>query len=145
MGEHQAFADWLHEVVVEAGYDLSSKRSGGRTKLATDAGIALSQVHRALSGDTRPDVDTQRRLARALRVPLREMLIRSRTVSEEDLPAPGEVSVPAASLTQADLEATARSFGIPEEKIHLFVTAVESVASAMSDPDLQRDDKHADS
>lgn len=142
MAEHEEFAAWLRDRAMAAGYDLSGPRAGGRTRLSFHTGISLSQIARVLSGNNRPDIDTQRRLAKALNIPIREMLIRSRTLSEEDLPAPGEVPTP---LTQADLEATARSFGIPEEKIHLFVTAVESVASAMSDPDLQRDDKHTDS
>jgi transcriptional regulator with XRE-family HTH domain len=141
MAEHADFAAWLRDRAIAAGYDLSSPRAGGRSKLATDTGISLSQIARVLSGNNRPDIDTQRRLAKALRVPLREMLIRSGTVAEEDLPAPGEASLPATPLTDIDLAEKARSWGIPEDKIHLFVAAIESVASAMADPDARRDGK----
>ena len=80
MTEHEEFAAWLRARATAAGYDLSSPRAGGRSKLAADTGVSLSQIARVLSAKNRPDIDTQRQLAKALRVPLREMLIRSGTV-----------------------------------------------------------------
>ena len=41
--------------------------------------------------------------------------------------------MPAQPASEQDLEAVARGYGIPEDKVHLFVSAVKSVAEAMQD------------
>jgi transcriptional regulator with XRE-family HTH domain len=129
MGEHQEFAAWLRERAIAAGYDLSSQRAGGRTKLAADTGISLSQIARTLSGDNRPDIETQRRLSKALHVPLREMLIRSSTILPEDLPAQGQ-PLPVSNLSA---EEVADSWGIRPEDRGLFFAMVDELRKRARD------------
>lgn len=85
MADTQTFAEWLLDTAVAAGYDFSSPRSGGRAKLAADAGVSQSQVHRATSGNVMPDIRTQRLLAKALGILPREMYIRSGIIDPTDL------------------------------------------------------------
>lgn len=88
MDDEQTFADWLTTEAIRAGYDLSSPRSGGRSALAKDAGVALSQIVRALDGTSVPDIKTQRGIARALGFPLQAILLRSGLLTREDLGDP---------------------------------------------------------
>ncbi|OPC81841.1 hypothetical protein B4N89_13645 [Embleya scabrispora] len=80
------FARWVYDRAVECGYDLDSPRGGGRSQLAADAGMSASAVGRLLKAETMPDLDSMIGLARALDVDVREILIRSGKLTEEDLP-----------------------------------------------------------
>lgn len=124
----EAFATWLARVALKAGYD-TTPGAGGRVTLAKAMGVDPSVIGKALSG-VRPHVDTQIRLAKALGVPVREMLIHSGTVEPEDLPIPGDAPPP--DTKDLDLYQVARQYGVPEDKLHLFVRSVESVASAFA-------------
>ncbi|WP_235457198.1 helix-turn-helix domain-containing protein [Streptomyces olivochromogenes] len=64
----------------------STARGGGKTKLAEDAGVHRAAITRLLQRQSMPDLDTMRGLARALGVPVRDVLIRSGKLTEEDLP-----------------------------------------------------------
>lgn len=88
MDEEQDFKDWLTAEVIRAGYDLSSPRAGGRSALAKDAGVSLSQIVRTLDGTTVPDIKTQRGIARALGIPLQGILLKSGLLTREDLADP---------------------------------------------------------
>lgn len=121
MADTQSFADWLHDQIAAAGYDLSSQRSGGKSKLAKDAGIALSQVQRALSGTTKPDVTTLRAIARVLNIPMTVMLIRSGTLVPEDL---DQEVLPASDL---DVRALGLHRGVPADRLDHWVALVDAV------------------
>jgi len=126
------FADWFRELAARAGYDPNSR--GGGAALARDAGTDRGQTSRALRGEVRPQIANLRAWtklfnAAGVRVTLREMLVRSGTVEADDLPAPGE-EPPAPPL---DLQEVARSFGIPADRIPLFVSSVEAVAKTFAD------------
>jgi hypothetical protein len=129
------FATWLRDLAAQAGYDPDTR--GGIAALARAAGTDRGQTSRALRGEARPKVDYLRAYTQAfnragVNVTLREMLIRSGTLLEDDLPRPGETPPP--PVSQLDLYRIAREqFGIPEDKLHLFVRSVESVANAFAD------------
>ncbi|MFI6644299.1 helix-turn-helix transcriptional regulator [Streptomyces sp. NPDC050504] len=107
------------------GYDIDSPRGGGKSRLADDAGVHRAAVSRLLQRQSMPDLDTMRRIAVVLGVPLRDMLIRSGKLSEEDLP------IGAGGLDEQDPEScphsrlspdeAARRMGVPLELRELFV------------------------
>jgi transcriptional regulator with XRE-family HTH domain len=121
----ETFAQWFAERARAAGYDVDSPRGGGRAALADAAGVSRGQVSRTLSGDTVPDIRSQRLLAKALGLPFRDMLIRSGYMTEEDFPPAGEES---AEATVAGLQSIIADWGIPEDRVDLFLSAVESLA-----------------
>ncbi|WP_328911027.1 helix-turn-helix domain-containing protein [Streptomyces sp. NBC_00234] len=104
------------------GYDIDSPRGGGKSRLADDAGVHRAAVSRLLQRQSMPDLETMRRLAGVLGVPLRDMLIRSGRLTEEDLPVvavrrviPGEDSL------LLSPEEAARRMGVPPELREMFV------------------------
>lgn len=134
MDQLAEFADWLRERAAKAGYDPDSR--GGIAALAKAAGTDRGQTGRALRGEVRPSIESQRAWTDALRkkgvdVSLREMLIRSGTLRADDLPQEGEAAPPPAA--QLDLFAVANAFGVPEGRAPLFVAAVEAVAKTFAD------------
>ncbi|WP_338703710.1 helix-turn-helix transcriptional regulator [Streptomyces sp. Q6] len=109
----------------QRGYTIDSPRGGGRSRLADDAGVHRAAVSRLLQRQSMPDLETMRRLAVALGVPLRDVLIRSGRLSEEDLPVggtqegnPGNGSAEGTRLTP---EEAARRMGVPPELRETFV------------------------
>ncbi|NGO44898.1 helix-turn-helix domain-containing protein [Streptomyces ureilyticus] len=118
----EEFAGWIEDLLRDRGYDIDSPRGGGRSKLADDAGVHRAAVSRLLQRQSMPDLETMRRIAAVLGVPLREMLIRSGRLSEDDLPvvAGGEHPVPGASHTELSPEEAARRMGVPPELRELF-------------------------
>lgn len=117
------FAPWLRDLAKRAGYDPDTR--GGPAALAQAAGIDRGQLSRALNGKARPSIDYLRALAAVLPTTLRELLIRSGWATADELP---EVGASAPSIRDVDLHSLARQFGIPPEKIELFVRVVESTA-----------------
>jgi hypothetical protein len=87
-------------------------------------------------GKVQPAVPTQRRLADVLGVPVAEMLVRSGLLTAYELVAgpSNEAVEKAAPLPPVDLRAYARSSGVDEDRIELFVQTVESVVSAFRTP-----------
>jgi transcriptional regulator with XRE-family HTH domain len=120
--DHQAFAEWLRERAVAAGYKLDSPRAGGRTKLAEATGISLSQIQRALAGDALPDVRSQRQLARALGVAPREMYLRSGILEPADLEGVPE------SVSELDVRTLGFKLGVAPERMGDFESIVQAVA-----------------
>ncbi|MBQ0848053.1 helix-turn-helix domain-containing protein [Streptomyces sp. NPDC057620] len=115
------FAGWIEELLRARGYDIDSPRGGGRSKLADDAGVHRAAVSRLLQRQSMPDLETMRRIAAVLGVPLREMLIRSGRLTEDDLPLTG-AGRPVdgeESLWLSPEEAACR-MGVPPELRELF-------------------------
>jgi transcriptional regulator with XRE-family HTH domain len=101
LGEHhvtgQPFHEWLHDRAIAAGFNVDAAR-GGRTALAEAAGMSVTQIGRTLEGKTTPSVESQRGLARALRIPFSEMLIQSGFATPDDFPNVTISLAPANSL-----------------------------------------------
>jgi hypothetical protein len=123
------FAEWLRGCAASAGYDPNSR--GGIAALAKAAGTDRGQTGRALRGEVKPAISSQRAWSRVLKIPLREMLVRSGTLEADDLPQPGDQPPP--PTTEIDLYQIARKFGIAEDRAHLFVASVEAVANTFAD------------
>jgi Predicted transcription factor, homolog of eukaryotic MBF1 len=122
------FSAWLTSHALAAGYDPMPRR-GGRTRLAEATGINATNLGRILDGKTKPDIETQRKLARTLGVTLIEMMLRSGDLTPDDLPHPG-VSVPATD--DIDLWTLGERLHVPEEQRSVFVGIVGSVAKQLS-------------
>ncbi|MFC8447639.1 hypothetical protein [Kitasatospora sp. NPDC057223] len=126
--ERSAFVTWLRATAAATGYDPEVR--GGIARLAKAAGIDAAPVSRAMSGEMIPKIDTQRALAIAMGIKPVEMYIRSGTIAPEDLPGDGE------QLTrppEQDLAAIGRNFGIPEDRLPLFIASVEAVAPVFAE------------
>jgi transcriptional regulator with XRE-family HTH domain len=81
----QRFAEYVSAAARRAGYDIDSPRGGGKTQLARDSGISASTISRVLSGTRALDPSYFEGLARALRVPLQELLTRAGIISSDSL------------------------------------------------------------
>ncbi|MEU7045959.1 helix-turn-helix transcriptional regulator [Streptomyces varsoviensis] len=106
------------------GYDIDHPRGGGRSKIADDAGVHRAAVTRLLQRQSMPDLTTMRGLARALGVPVRDVLIRSGKLTEDDLPLPATYPPPAPAGTgtpRVTLEEAAELLGVPDERRALFL------------------------
>jgi transcriptional regulator with XRE-family HTH domain len=133
--ELDTFAAWVAGLMRERGYDIDSPRGGGKSRIADEAGVHRAAVTRLLQRQSMPDLETTRRLARVLGVPVREMLIRSGRLTAEELPLPrgsgtdpdsgapdgGYGARPTGAMT---LEALAEVLGVPQEKREMFVKVV---------------------
>ncbi|MDX3130261.1 helix-turn-helix transcriptional regulator [Streptomyces europaeiscabiei] len=123
------FAAWIEGVMRARGYDIDSPRGGGKTKLAEDAGVHRAAITRLLQRQSMPDLETMRGLSRALGIPVRDVLIRSGKLTEQDLPqapAPSETgTVPGDQALSAEQAATA--LGIPEHLRAAFVQITEQL------------------
>ncbi len=124
--ELEEFAEWIEGVMRERGYDIDSPRGGGKSKLADDAGVHRAAVSRLIQRQSMPDLETMRRLAAVLGVPLRDMLIRSGRLSENDLPIAagrgGETDAP----RLLSPEEAARRMGVPPELQAVFVRVTKA-------------------
>ncbi|MEW2399590.1 helix-turn-helix transcriptional regulator [Streptomyces sp. NPDC046862] len=128
----EEFAAWIEAVMRRRGYDIDSPRGGGKTKLAEDAGVHRAAITRLLQRQSMPDLETMRGLARALGIPVREVLIRSGRLTEEDLPqAPAPSGVAAAGAVEGEprlsAEQAAVALGIPEHLRTAFVQITEQL------------------
>lgn len=128
--ELEAFASWIENLMRQRGYDIDTPRGGGRTRIADEAGVHRAAVTRLLQRQSMPDLETMRGLARVLGVSVRDMLVRSGRVSEEELPVSKDLAPPADwRPTIVDF---ARWLGVPDERLHVFVKVVTQFA----EPDL---------
>ncbi|PZT76049.1 MULTISPECIES: helix-turn-helix domain-containing protein [unclassified Streptomyces] len=119
----EQFAAWIEELVRRRGFDIDSPRGGGKSRLADEAGVHRAAITRLLQRQSMPDLETTRRLAHALGVPVRDMLIRSGRLTEEDLPLPGtaERALVAAEAPRLTLEEAAAALGVPVEQREMFI------------------------
>ncbi|MEU6080497.1 helix-turn-helix transcriptional regulator [Streptomyces sp. NPDC047108] len=118
----EEFAAWMADLMRSRGYDIDHPRGGGRTRIADDAGVHRAAVTRLLQRQSMPDLATMRGLAHALGVPVRDVLIRSGKLTEDDLPAPAPASRRrSARGRRITLEEAADLLGVPEERRTLFL------------------------
>ncbi|MEU0597685.1 helix-turn-helix transcriptional regulator [Streptomyces sp. NPDC006393] len=124
-----AFAAWVEDLMRERGYDIDSPRGGGKSRIADEAGVHRAAVTRLLQRQSMPDLETTRRLARVLGVPVREMLIRSGRLTAEELADPHDyLASPAPSAEfgrRPTLEEVADLLGVPADRRDMFVRVVE--------------------
>ncbi|MFJ4969269.1 helix-turn-helix domain-containing protein [Streptomyces sp. NPDC088755] len=139
--EPDQFTPWIEELIRARGYDIDSPRGGGKSRLADEAGVHRAAITRLLQGQSMPDLETTRRLAHVLRVPVREMLIRSGRLSEEDLPLPdlgGAPSDPAGPPRRLTLEEAAAGLGVPCDQWDMFIRVAGQFLPAGADADAVR-------
>nr|WP_217179666.1 helix-turn-helix transcriptional regulator [Streptomyces sp. AC495_CC817] len=138
-GRIDAFAAWMEDVMRARGYDIDSPRGGGKTRLAEDAGVHRAAITRLLQRRSMPDLETMRGLSRALGVPVRDVLIRSGKLTEQDLPKPSTPPVPGTAPGGHPLSAeqAATALGIPEHLRAAFVRVTEQLRHGQ-EPDAQR-------
>ncbi|WLQ41300.1 helix-turn-helix transcriptional regulator [Streptomyces laculatispora] len=119
-GELDRFATWIEELIRRRGFDIDSPRGGGKSRLADEAGVHRAAITRLLQRQSMPDLETTRRLAQVLQVPVRDMLIQSGRLTEEDLPLPatGQASMGGPRLT---LEEAADGLGIAADQREMFL------------------------
>jgi transcriptional regulator with XRE-family HTH domain len=118
------FGAYVAAAARAAGYDIDSQRGGGRAALARDTGMSASSVGRMLAGERLPSPRVYEQLAKALKVPLRQLLIESGNASEEALDHVAERLMPITSLTP---EEAAPLLGITiPANVKLFISMVEN-------------------
>ncbi|KUN85294.1 DNA-binding protein [Streptomyces bungoensis] len=124
-----AFAAWVEDLMRERGYDIDSPRGGGKSRIADEAGVHRAAVTRLLQRQSMPDLETTRRLARVLGVPVREMLIRSGRLTAEELADPHDHLASPGPGTEfgrrPTLEEVAELLGVPADRREMFVRVVE--------------------
>lgn len=86
--DYEGFSTWFRERMRRSGYDIDTKRAGGQKKLAEDSGVSNTVISHMMNGTRIPDVQTMVKVAPRLGTNVREMLLRSGRVLEEELPAP---------------------------------------------------------
>ncbi|MFI9153780.1 helix-turn-helix domain-containing protein [Streptomyces sp. NPDC053367] len=123
------FAAWVENLMRARGYDIDSPRGGGKSRIADEAGVHRAAVTRLLQRQSMPDLETTRRLARALDVPVREMLIRSGRLTAEELADPHDYLTPPAPSPEYGRRPTpeevAELLGVPADRREMFVRIVE--------------------
>ncbi|MFG3495441.1 helix-turn-helix domain-containing protein [Streptomyces sp. NPDC047928] len=119
----EQFAAWIEELIRRRGFDIDSPRGGGKSRLADEAGVHRAAITRLLQRQSMPDLETTRRLAHVLQVPVREMLIRSGRLTEEDLPlpTPADGGRAPAGTRRLTLEEAAAGLGVPAEQREMFI------------------------
>lgn len=129
------FARWVESLMRLRGYGIDSPRSGGKSRLADAAGVHRAAVSRLLHRQSMPDLETMRRLAAVLDVPLRDMLIRSGRVSEEDLPVSAAPAAPETATEASPMSPheAAQRMGVPPELQDTFVRVARQFLSEAGD------------
>ncbi|OQR60210.1 transcriptional regulator [Streptomyces maremycinicus] len=137
-----AFAAWVEDLMRERGYDIDSPRGGGKSRIADEAGVHRAAVTRLLQRQSMPDLETTRRLARVLGVPVRDMLIRSGRLTAEELADPHDVlasPAPGADLgRRPTLEEVADLLGVPADRREMFVRVVEQFLPSQAEAEVTR-------
>ncbi|AIV34765.1 helix-turn-helix transcriptional regulator [Streptomyces sp. R1] len=120
-GELDRFAAWIEELIRRRGFDIDNPRGGGKSRLADEAGVHRAAITRLLQRQSMPDLETTRRLAHVLQVPVRDMLIRSGRLTEDDLPLPAAPAAGAAHERRLTLEEAADGLGVAAEQREMFI------------------------
>ncbi|MCQ4200242.1 helix-turn-helix transcriptional regulator [Streptomyces coelicoflavus] len=120
-GELDRFAAWIEELIRRRGFDIDNPRGGGKSRLADEAGVHRAAITRLLQRQSMPDLETTRRLAHVLQVPVRDMLIRSGRLTEDDLPLPSAPAAGAAQERRLTLEEAADGLGVAAEQREMFI------------------------
>ncbi|MEU6348882.1 helix-turn-helix transcriptional regulator [Streptomyces sp. NPDC047072] len=123
----EVFAAWVEDLMRDRGYDIDSPRGGGKSRIADEAGVHRAAVTRLLQRQSMPDLETTRRLARVLGVPVRDMLIRSGRLTAEELTDPGAPSPSPGTEPgrRPTPEEVADLLGVPADRREMFVRVVE--------------------
>ncbi|WP_327296122.1 MULTISPECIES: helix-turn-helix transcriptional regulator [unclassified Streptomyces] len=122
--ELDQFTAWIEDVIRQRGYDIDSPRGGGKSRLADEAGVHRAAITRLLQRQSMPDLETMRRLAHALDISVREMLIRSGRLTEDELPLPSAGDDLERRVTgdrRISLEEAAAALGVPPEQREMFL------------------------
>ncbi|MGW0082680.1 helix-turn-helix domain-containing protein [Streptomyces sp. NPDC003393] len=119
------FAAWVEDLMRERGYDIDSPRGGGKSRIADEAGVHRAAVTRLLRRQSMPDLETTRRLARVLGVPVRDMLIRSGRLTTEELAGPHAGAPRAEFGRRPTLEEIADLLEVPADRREMFVRVVQ--------------------
>jgi transcriptional regulator with XRE-family HTH domain len=156
-GDSTAFAAWLRERAKLAGYDLDER--GMTSRLAEASGIDSGQMSRAVRGLAVPAIEGQRGLARALNIPVLDVLIASGYLRAEDITealrawqvaAEGQDfsqytagDDPPADRTAAleqepDLWGLSKVLGVPTHERETFVAVVETTMAALREQRAKR-------
>lgn len=109
----QRFGRAVADAARAAGYDIDSPRGGGKARLARDTGMAESSVGRMLSGKTLPDPRFYEPIAKAVRMPVRTLLVEAEIISDPSLTEPTRTRVVSTTPEQA---ATELGFTDPVER-----------------------------
>ncbi|CAL9501844.1 helix-turn-helix domain-containing protein [Streptomyces sp. enrichment culture] len=120
----EQFAAWIEELIRRRGFDIDSPRGGGKSRLADEAGVHRAAITRLLQRQSMPDLETTRRLAHVLDVPVRDMLIRSGRLTDEDLPLPQAAEASpqgGAEGRRLTLEEAAAGLGVPPDQREMFM------------------------
>lgn len=120
-GELDRFATWIEELIRRRGFDIDSPRGGGKSRLADEAGVHRAAITRLLQRQSMPDLETTRRLAQVLQVPVRDMLIQSGRLTEEDLPLPPAGRNSTGGGERLTLEEAADGLGIAADQRDMFI------------------------
>jgi transcriptional regulator with XRE-family HTH domain len=124
--ELDAFASWIEDLMRRSGYDIDSPRGGGKSRIADEAGVHRTAVTRLLQRQSMPDLETTRRLARVLGVPVRDMLIRSGRLTAEELPlTPAPPGPERGTDRPPSLEELAEVLRVPADRRDMFLKVVE--------------------
>lgn len=83
--DYTGFSTWLRAAMRRRGYDVDSPRGGGQQQLAADSGLSTGAISKYLGGKSLPRVEEMVKLAGPLETTVREILLRSGRVLEEDL------------------------------------------------------------
>jgi transcriptional regulator with XRE-family HTH domain len=84
----EGFGAWFVTLMRRNGYPVDGNRAGGPTRLAAESGVSLAVISKIMNGQRIPDVQTMVKFSPHLGTTVREMLLRSGRVLEEDLVAP---------------------------------------------------------
>lgn len=98
--QQDKLAAYVLEAARRAGYDMDSPRGGGKTKLANDSGMSLTTLSRLLSGDRMPDPKYFEALAKALQVPVLELLVEANIISADAI---ADRAVPPKPMTDDEI------------------------------------------
>lgn len=83
--DYQGFSTWVVGLMRKNGYALDGPRAGGQTRLSALSGVSNTVISHIINGRRIPDVQTMVKLAPHLGTTVREMLLHSGRVLEEDL------------------------------------------------------------
>jgi len=85
--DYAGFSAWFVGLMRKRGYSVDGPRAGGQAKLSEDSGVSNTVISHMMNGRRIPDVQTMVKLAPYLSTTVREMLLHSGRVLEEDLVA----------------------------------------------------------
>lgn len=106
------FGRLVSEAAQRAGYDLN--RRGTKADLAREMGMTETAVGRMLSGQTLPDPWAYERIAKAVGLELRDLLIESGIASPESLSTPSQTGVTGVGSDSITLDEAANALGLSD-------------------------------